>query len=492
MYGLSKRKLLLLSASLSCLLASPAWAADDAQIQSLQSQMKALQAQIDELKAQRQAPAVAAQSAPAAAPAPQVLGSNKPAIAYETPSHQFGLTSADGANSIEITGRIQFDVGAYPGYKAAEGVGPFGVGKGPQDGVNLRRGRVGVVGKFLDDFNYALIYDFGGSTDATPATGIENAFVTYNGWNKQANTVPVAVDFGYLDVPFTLDESVSSNDIMFMERSSAQAAAVSFGGSDARSAFGLRSYRPRYWLGAYVTGPTAGTAHTGQQNSAIAYIGRATYQVVQTDNASLHLGVNLDYSKPSKGNATAGTISLSDRPEFRIDSTTTLNTGTIQEKNASVVGAELAAGFQNFYTQAEFYHMTLSQWTNGTNSFGGANATSPDLTFDGGYLEASYSIGGRRKYNPSSGAYTGVIPDQPYSMSTGGMGAFEIAARFSALNLNDHLPAGGKTFASTGGIGGGDQKAYTFGVNWYANNNVRLMLDYVHADINQWDCPEPC
>ena len=31
-------------------------------------------------------------------------------------------------------------------------------------GVNARRARIGVVGKFAGDWNYSLIFDFGGST----------------------------------------------------------------------------------------------------------------------------------------------------------------------------------------------------------------------------------------------------------------------------------------------------------------------------------------
>ncbi len=53
--------------------------------------------------------------------------------------------------------------------------------------------------------------------------------------------MPVAIDAGYLDVPWTLDESTSSNDIMFLERSSPQVIATELGGGDFRSAGGRRS-----------------------------------------------------------------------------------------------------------------------------------------------------------------------------------------------------------------------------------------------------------
>jgi len=33
------------------------------------------------------------------------------------------------------------------------------------------------------------------------------------------------------------------------------------------------------------------------------------------------------------------------------------------------------------------------------------------------------------------------------------------------------------------GVAGGRQTIYTLALNWYANRNVRLMLDFLHGDI---------
>ncbi len=63
---------------------------------------------------------------------------------------------------------------------------------GSMIGNNVRRARIGVLGKFLGDWNFALIYDFGGSSDgfggaaagSLPgggASGIENAYLSYTG-----------------------------------------------------------------------------------------------------------------------------------------------------------------------------------------------------------------------------------------------------------------------------------------------------------------------
>src|SRR5260370_35547679 len=43
-------------------------------------------------------------------------------------------------------------------------------------GINARRGRIGVTGKFAGDWTYPLIYDFGGSTDTSPGASAATRF----------------------------------------------------------------------------------------------------------------------------------------------------------------------------------------------------------------------------------------------------------------------------------------------------------------------------
>ena len=79
-------------------------------------------------------------------------------------------------------------------------------------------------------------------------------------------------------------------------------------------------------------------------------------------------------------------------------------------------------------------------------------------------------------YNSGTAAYNGIVPAHPFSLTTGGWGAWEIAGRFSKIDLDDHL-------ATANGVAGGRQTIYTAGLNWYANRNVRLMFNYLHGDI---------
>jgi len=156
---------------------------------------------------------------------PRTSWRHRPGLhAVQTPGNRF--ESADGQNSIYLTGRLHFELGDYldysPGSKYAS----------VQD---LNRGSThgspGVTGKFEGDWVHTFIYDFGGSTDegggggGVTTGGIQSALITYNGLNN--GPYPVAFDSRYMDTPFTLDEATSPNDIMFAWRCSIQTVASS-------------------------------------------------------------------------------------------------------------------------------------------------------------------------------------------------------------------------------------------------------------------------
>jgi phosphate-selective porin OprO/OprP len=444
----------------------------NSQIQALQDQVRALTQQLQNLQGQvnqaQQNEAQTQRSVDQIKAQPQASSGG---VVASMPNNRPTLSTADGQNSIALTGRIHFDAGDYLDYNAANHkVAPNNL----NSGVNLRRGRLGVLGKVMGDWNYALIYDFGGSNDSGTAginaSGVQTAEITYNGFR------PFAIELGYQDVPYTLDEATSSNDIMFVERASSQVIATNIAANDFRSNVGVHWNSDRAWIGVYGTGPQSGASHAiGQQMGAF---GRATYQVLQSDNYSFHVGADASgLIKP----ATVGgvrAITLSDRPELRIDTTQILSTGQIGTaanpvSGASVTGAELAGGFGPFFSQAEYFHYNIQR------------TGIPALDFNGGYVEGSYTITGEhRKYNPSTGAYGGITPDHPFSMAAGQWGAFELAARYSIVDLNDLFTPGLST-ASTNGVAGGQQQVIALGVNWYLNSNMRFMVDYLHGVVGK-------
>jgi phosphate-selective porin OprO/OprP len=521
----------------------------EARLQQLEerheSEIKALQAEIRRLRKQKPATATVAAAPPAAEQArspllpaglPQPATPAKVLMTYDRGYH-FGFSDATGDNTVELFGRLQVDTGGYTNYNPAPQTLDR---KGLSDGIDLRRARIGVIGTFMSDWHYAFVYDLGNSSDSSnidnalasansgtsPTTsntflsGVENAFITYNGFYSHGQQFPVAFDFGIMDVPWTMEEATSSNDIMFMERSTAQVIATTFGGGDFRSAIDVRSNNDRYWLAAYLTGPNSGNLHTAGAScntgtSAViagtpcvtsaqmtgvgpqlAFLARGAYQVIQQQDATFHIGFNYaNLFAPSVG-PNLQAISLSDRPELRVDPTSFLATGNIPASGGQVFGAEVAGSYKHFFAQGEYYHYIIDTRaavpTSPGNLQGGVPG--PTLNFDGGYLQASYSIGGVRHYDPSRGAYTGVIPESPLVWGTAGWGALELATRYTVVNLNSPFlttatlgPAYSAPGVFTGGTttyGGGRETSYGIGINWYPNLNMKFMLDYEHVVVD--------
>jgi phosphate-selective porin OprO and OprP len=432
-----------------------------AQVKSLEHELQGLKGKVDKADSADKAYAAATPVTKAPAAAPAVLkmsAGNRPSFC-----------TADGANCIALTSRLHFDVGGYSYHPNTLATAPQNL----DNGVNARRARIGILGTFMGDWNYALVYDFGGSSDGlpgvsgAPTTGIENAYLSYTGLK------PFAIEGGYMDVPYTLDEATSSNDIMFMERASSQVVATGIAAGDGRSGFGVRGNDDRFWGGAYVTGAAAGTTHAFTPSAGaeqMGGVGRVAYQVVQDKNYSIHLGADAEFLITPTG---AKTLTLSDRPELRIDPTSILSTGGMANvANAQVYSGEAAAGYGSLYVQGEYFWYDVDR-----------NLGLPSTRFSGWYAEGSWTITGEsRKYNPAAGAYGGIVPDRPFSLAKGDPGAWEIAARYSHINLNDLFTVG-VPVALTNGVAGGEQNIYTVGLNWYLNRNVRIMVNYMHGTI---------
>src|SRR4051794_28766895 len=227
---------------IGALFASQAYAESaDAEIALLKQQLRLMEQKLDRLQKQTSAnTATAKENAKAEAPA-RVANANAayaakvpvapPDAIVKMPNNRPTICTADGLNCVAITGRIRFDGGGYDYHPNTAATVPQRL----DNGVNARRARIGLAGKFAGDWNFGLIYDFGGSSDGFASTagvggaavgflpggalsGLENAYLSYTGFRPFGGTL--AIEGGIMDILYTMDEATSSNDIMFMERAS--------------------------------------------------------------------------------------------------------------------------------------------------------------------------------------------------------------------------------------------------------------------------------
>jgi phosphate-selective porin OprO/OprP len=87
-----------------------------------------------------------------------------------------------------------------------------------------------------------------------------------------------------------------------------------------------------------------------------------------------------------------------------------------------------------------------------------------NLDFDGWYAQAGYFLTGESR-NYKKGSFGGITPKA--SVGEGGIGAWELALRYSTLDLIDK------------DIDGGDVDSYTVGLNWFATPSLRFSANYV-------------
>ena len=98
------------------------------------------------------------------------------------------------------------------------------------------------------------------------------------------------------------------------------------------------------------------------------------------------------------------------------------------------------------------------------------------MAYDGWYVQAGWALTGeRRDYSAAKEAvFTKLKPSQPFEWNGAGWGAWEVALRYSGLNLNDGSTPRGK------------QESITGGLTWYPDNNWRLTasVSQIYTDEN--------
>jgi phosphate-selective porin OprO/OprP len=182
------------------------------------------------------------------------------------------------------------------------------------------------------------------------------------------------------------------------------------------------------------------------------------------DDGVLHMGGGYSYINPSNNQ-----VQYRNQPEFNVSQTGGgvaapvvtnvpffVDTGPIPTNNVNLFNAELAASRGALHAQAEVFYANVNQ-------IGGA-----DLTFNGSYVQAGYLLTGEhRPYSRKAGVFGQIDPTCPWGEC--GWGAWEVAGRWSYIDLNDQNIAGGRLHE------------LTFGLNWYLNRNTKFQFNYIHA-----------
>jgi phosphate-selective porin OprO/OprP len=380
--------------------------------------------------------------------------------------------SRDRAFEFRMEGRMHFDWAHYD--QDAGGtpdLRPAGVND-LNSGTNFRRIRLGAFGKFANEWEFALVGEWGGSAEAST---LDEVSLAYTGF------APFVVRVGAFKPGSNMDDQTSSNDIKFIERASAANINSSFAAGTARKGIEvLASDNTFYMARIALTGETYGNAEGADEQMNVT--GRVSIRPSTSADHDIHVGAGAAFIIDPAQVQTAATTSLRqsfrlrDRPELRVDADRLIDTGDVAIDNANTFGIELAGRWKNFAVQAEHFWYKL-----GRRNIGGPALS--DVDFKGWYVQGAWVITGEpQRYRVDRGAFQSPQPRANFKAG-GDPGAWEAVARYSVVDLDDAPATGAITAAQ--GIRGGEQKIITLGVNWYLNRNVRFMFNWLNVDVDR-------
>ena len=367
---------------------------------------------------------------------------SKEEIAISTTGGGIKIKS-DNGNTFSIGGRIMYDYDSYDGAYNADFDGDNG------SESEFRRTRVNVKGTSGKNWAYKLTVDI----DEGEAE-VDTGYLKYQGFEN------VDLLLGRLKAPAGLEELTSSKWISTVER------------TITTSDFGILSGKPDFQFQAQ--------AHGGNFFGQLAFIDEGNEDADTADayswalragghfpfgeeNHFLHAAASyadrdfgdegtIGFETEGAVHALSGDIKVQDDDDFEVD-------------DADQFGVELAYVNGPFSAQGEL-------WTAGFDGDinGAGDVADTDVDVDAYYLLLSYFLTGEsRGYKGKVGKFDKVKPKGP-------SGAWELVAKYEDGEIDPDNQA--------------DESEYevlTLGVNWYATNNVKFMLNYLDIDTDNFD-----
>jgi len=461
----------------------------DERISALEQALSDIQSQLADLKAG------------AAADVQEVRRVQAEAPVLDLKNGRPTFSTADGKFKVAVRGMFQADAASYQQDKSTpdrRGAGSGSIldntnARDLSSGVNFRRARIGLEGAVLKDWNWALTYETGGS--GAEAANLQQAWVEYAGFKPFG--LPLRIRGGAYAWITGLEDATSNTESLFLERAAAAELVRGIAGGDGRNGVGAYINGERWnasaaWTGSLVGNPndavttsinaTTGLStqsSTGDFDEQSGYLLRLDGLLLKSLDYNLHVGVNVagvlnPADTVAPGSTGAASIRLRERPELRVDGVRLVDTGNLSAKNLTAVGYEVGANYKNFLLTGEYFDISVDR-----------TGVLPDAEFSGWYTQGSWVLTGERHaWSPVAGGFGGVKVETPFNLKTGDIGAWEIAARYSTLDLNFREGVRGLA-TPTGGVRGGEQEITTLGLNFYPNNVVRFLLDYQWVSVDR-------
>jgi phosphate-selective porin OprO/OprP len=387
--------------------------------------------------------------------------------------------SKDKAFKIHIGGRTQFD-GAWVNADDDLQFGAGGIGRA-DDAVNFRRARIAIEGvawevmEFNFEFDWINTFDAQRTGSTTPLAA--NTPVPTDLWVGFTH-LPYIGNFrvGNLKPPISFEHMTSSRFLNFMERSLAFDSFIESGDNGFRPGMmALNNWlgdRASWQFGLFKN--NAGIFGWNVGDGEYDATGRLTWLPYASDDnrCLLHVGLGASHRDLDDG-----LVRFRSRSSIRNGPATLHNIlaeARLSGDGQSLVVPEVVMNWGPWTMQAEYQ----ASWTYGAReTFPVPSADSlGTVFFQGYYVEALYFLTGEhRAYDRKQGRFDRVVPHENFFWVRGddgnllGRGAWQLAARFSNIELKD------------AGIDGSIVNDVTLGLNWFVNPNMKVQWNYSRA-----------
>ncbi|MBR5035502.1 MAG: hypothetical protein IKX71_09375 [Bacteroidales bacterium] len=319
------------------------------------------------------------------------------------------------------------------------------------NGAGIRRARFAIKGQINEDWYGEFDMDL-----ANGLVELKDAIVRYTG-------IPnLDLQAGNFKENFSLQRNTTSRYLQFMERPMVCSAL-----SPSRH-IGINAKYAKDWIwlsaGAFsqvIAGNeewqnVADNNKDFGRNSGYSLTTKVVFRpLYKMTNSSLHLGAAYSYRTTTTDLATGewGTYRASARNSTSINRKKYLDTNNLKDyDHNNLWTVELAGHNYGLRYEAAYIGDNVIFKPEAGDAF--------THNFGGWYVQAGYLLfGGKQRYDSNGGKYTRVERGRNW-------GDIELCGRYEYCDLND------------GDVFGGCAEAYTLGLNWYVNDNVKLQLNY--------------
>jgi phosphate-selective porin OprO/OprP len=346
--------------------------------------------------------------------------------------------------SVRLGGVVMGDVAGYS--QDAASVAQVGT---LNTQTQLRNFRLTLSGdlNFPQPWSYVVTGEYQGFDHGSDKTGSETLELS-----ELALTIPLSgigrLAVGKFKAPISLDRLTSSSNLEFLERPALLDALLPSRNTGLMLSNTAVEERLTWSVGWF------NSVFAGDSSAANTVVARITGLPIDTPDRLLHVGIAGRWAQaPNDKLEYKAHPEVNQAPHF-------LNTGSFSATDERDLDLELAWQQGPVFTTAEY----LADWVN--------SSANGNPFFDGFYVSTAWMLTGeRRRYNRAAGYFGAVSPDHP--LFDGGLGAVEIAARYTWTDLNDQT------------IHGGRFSRASLGINWYASDNLRLEFNYGYGRLDR-------